>query len=214
MGWGSAVHSNVHVVNHPLVEHSLTILRDRETKTAAFRQHAKIVSTLLAIEATRDLTTVPRTIETPLAPMQGVSLDEKVVVVPVLRAGLAMLFAAQDLLLDVPVGFLGLERDEKTAVAREYYQKFPSRLDGYRALVLDPMLATGGSLDETVSAVVKRGCVDISLVCVVAAPEGISRVMQSHANLDLYIGAIDERLDERKYIVPGLGDFGDRYFGT
>jgi uracil phosphoribosyltransferase len=205
---------NVTIVKHPLIGHSLTILRDRETKTAAFRQHAKIVSTLLVVEAAKTIATTTQRIETPLAPMDGEVLSEKVVVVPVLRAGLAMLFAAQDLLLDVPVGFLGLERDEKTAVAREYYQKFPECLEGYRALVLDPMLATGGSLDETVCAVERRGCKDISLVCVVAAPEGIERVMQSHAHVSLYTGAVDTCLDENKYIVPGLGDFGDRYFGT
>ncbi len=208
------MHKNVIVVDHPVVANALTVLRDRETKTAAFRQYAKIVSTVLIVEATKTLDTHPRQVVTPLAPMEGVELSKEVVVVPVLRAGLAMLFAAQDLLLDVPVGFLGLERDEKTAIAREYYQKFPGRLDGCRALVLDPMLATGGSLDETITAVESRGCSDITLVCVVAAPEGIDRVFQSHPNAVLYTGAIDERLDTSKYIVPGLGDFGDRYFGT
>jgi uracil phosphoribosyltransferase len=204
----------VHTVIHPLADHSLTILRDKNTRTSNFRQHAKIISTILMAEATRNLTTKTVDLETPLARTVGTELCENVVVVPVLRAGLAMLFAAQDLLLDVPVGFLGLERDENTAVAREYYQKFPSRLDGYRALVLDPMLATGGSLDDTVTAVKQRGCKDITLVCVVAAPEGIARVTDSHPDVELYTAAIDERLDERKYIVPGLGDFGDRYFGT
>jgi uracil phosphoribosyltransferase len=165
-------------------------------------------------EATRTLTTKAVDVETPLTTTVGTELCEKVVVVPVLRAGLAMLFAAQDLLLDVPVGFLGLERDEETAVAREYYQKFPGRMEGYRALVLDPMLATGGSLDDTVTAVKQRGCTAITLVCVVAAPEGIARVTKSHPDVELYTAAIDERLDERKYIIPGLGDFGDRYFGT
>jgi uracil phosphoribosyltransferase len=202
------------VVDHPLVRHSLTILRDRETGTAMFRQHAKIVSTILMVEAAKQMATAPCEIVTPLEPTVGAKLSDKVVVVPVLRAGLAMLFAAQDLLLDVPVGFLGLERDEETAVAREYYQKFPGRLDGCRTLVLDPMLATGGSLDDTVTAVKQRGCTDISLACVVAAPEGIARVMDNHPGVRLFTGAIDDRLDERKYIVPGLGDFGDRYFGT
>ncbi|MBT3191480.1 MAG: uracil phosphoribosyltransferase [Verrucomicrobia bacterium] len=208
------MHTNVNVIKHPLLEHSLTILRDRDTQTATFRQHSKIVSTLLVVEAAKSIATAARAIETPLAAMEGAALSEKVIVVPVLRAGLAMLFAAQDLLLDVPVGFLGLERDEETAVAREYYQKFPGRLDGYKALILDPMLATGGSLDETVQAVERRGCNDISMVCVVAAPEGIDRVMERHSGVTLHTGAIDERLDENKYIVPGLGDFGDRYFGT
>jgi len=204
----------VNNVEHPLISHSLTVLRDRDTATAAFRQHAGIVSTILVIEASKNFKTTAKKIETPLAPMECNVLNDKVVVVPVLRAGLAMLFAAQDLLLDVPVGFLGLERDEKTAVAREYYQKFPGNLEGYRALILDPMLATGGSLDETVEAVKRRGCSDITLACVVAAPEGIERVNQAHPDAVLFTAATDERLDENKYIVPGLGDFGDRYFGT
>jgi len=204
----------VNVVEHPLVSHSLAVLRDKNTDTAAFRQHAGIVSTILVIEASKNFKTTAKNIETPLAPMQCNVLNDKVVVVPVLRAGLAMLFAAQDLLLDVPVGFLGLERDEKTAVAREYYQKFPENLNGYNALIIDPMLATGGSLDETIEAVKKRGCSDITLACVVAAPEGIECVSKAHPGAVLYTGAIDERLDENKYIVPGLGDFGDRYFGT
>lgn len=204
----------VNNVEHPLISHSLTVLRDRNTATAAFRQHAGIVSTILVIEASKNFATTTKMVETPLAPMECNVLNDKVVVVPVLRAGLAMLFAAQDLLLDVPVGFLGLERDEKTAVAREYYQKFPGNLEGCRALILDPMLATGGSLDETVDAVKRRGCSDITLACVVAAPEGIERVNQAHPDAVLFTAAIDERLDLNKYIIPGLGDFGDRYFGT
>ncbi len=210
----SELQERVTVIEHPLMSHSLTILRNRETGTATFRQHAKIVSTILVVEAAKQIETVDCEIETPLAAMVGSVMSDRVVVVPVLRAGLAMLFAAQDLLLDVPVGFLGLERDEETAVAREYYQKFPGRLDDCRALILDPMLATGGSLDDTVAAVKQRGCNDILLACVVAAPEGIARVMDRHPDVTLFTGAIDDHLDERKYIVPGLGDFGDRYFGT
>ena len=204
----------VNIIRHPLIENSLKVLRDRDTDTAAFRRQAGIVSTVLLVEATRDLATVPEKVETPLAPMECQVLAGNVVVVPVLRAGLAMLFAAQDLLVDVPVGFLGLERDEQTAVAREYYQKFPGDLRGYRALIIDPMLATGGSLDDTINAVKQRGCRDITLVCVVAAPEGIERVGKAHPEAVLYTAAVDDFLNERKYIVPGLGDFGDRYFGT
>lgn len=205
---------NVELVEHPLISDSLTILRDRNTGTAAFRQHAKIVSTILLVEASKTFSTKPKKIETPLAQMECNVIDDKVVVVPVLRAGLAMLFAAQDLLLDVPVGFLGLERDEETAVAREYYQKFPQKLEGYRALIIDPMLATGGSLDDSITAVEKRGCTDITLACIVAAPEGIKLVGERHPTATLYTAATDEYLNENKYIVPGLGDFGDRYFGT
>ena len=205
----------IRLVSHPLLDHSLTILRDRETRTADFRRHAGIVSTVLLIEAMRALRVEVKTIETPLEAMAGRQLSGNLMVVPVLRAGLAMLFAAQELLLDVPVGFLGLERDEETAVAREYYRKFPvSPEGGWDALVLDPMLATGGSLEETITAVLKRGCKHITLACIVSAPEGIERIMQAFPSVALYTAAIDTRLNDRKYIVPGLGDFGDRYFGT
>jgi uracil phosphoribosyltransferase len=205
---------NVKLISNPLISNSLAILRARETTTATFRQHAKIVSTVLVIEASKSFATKVKNIETPLAPMKCDVLNDNIVVVPVLRAGLAMLFSAQDLLLDVPVGFVGLERDERTAVAREYYQKFPLKLDGYRALILDPMLATGGSLDETIRAVKKRGCTEITLACIVAAPEGIKHVIDNHPEAILYTAATDDYLDDNKYIIPGLGDFGDRYFGT
>ena len=208
------MHQNVTVVSHPLLQHSLTILRDTKSDTAAFRRHAEIAASFLLIEATRHLHAKPIDIETPLTTTTGDQLDERLVVVPVLRAGLALLPAAQTILPDVPVGFLGLERDEQTAVAREYYRKFPNGLSDYKAIILDPMLATGGSLEETICAVKKRGCNHIILVCVVAAPEGIERVMKAHPDAQLFTAAIDSHLDERKFIVPGLGDFGDRYFGT
>lgn len=205
---------NVTVVSHPLLQHSLTILREMESDTAAFRRHAGIAASFLLIEATRQLHTKSRPITTPLTATTGDQLEDRLVIVPVLRAGLALLPAAQTLLPDVPVGFLGLERDEHTAVAREYYRKFPNELSDYKAIILDPMLATGGSLEETIRAVIKRGCNQIILVCVVAAPEGIARVMATHPDAQLFTAAIDNHLDQRKFIVPGLGDFGDRYFGT
>lgn len=207
--------NQVNVIEHPLLDNSLTYLRSIETRTASFRQHAAIVSSILLVEATRmTVKKYDRQVETPLAPYMGSEISNKVVLIPVLRAGLAMLDAAQKLLPNVPVGFLGLERDEETAVAREYYRKFPGTLDDYRVIILDPMLATGGSLEGTIEAVNKRGGKDITLVCVVAAPEGIDRVLSAHPEATLYTGAIDSHLNEQKYIVPGLGDFGDRYFGT
>jgi uracil phosphoribosyltransferase len=209
-----AMHPNVTVVSHPLLQHSLTILRNDTSDTAAFRRHAAITASFLLVEATRNLHTKAVDITTPLETATGHELEERLVIVPVLRAGLALLPAAQTLLPDVPVGFLGLERDEETAVAHEYYSKFPNGLSGYKAIILDPMLATGGSLEETIHAVIKRGCSCIVLVCVVAAPEGIERVMKSYPQAQLYTAAIDSHLDARKFIVPGLGDFGDRYFGT
>ncbi len=208
------MHQNVTVISHPLLQQSLTILRDRDSDTAAFRRHAAIVASFLLIEATRHLHTKSVAITTPLEESTGYTLEERLLIVPVLRAGLALLPAAQNILPDAPVGFLGLERDEQTAVAREYYQKFPNGLSDYKAIILDPMLATGGSIEDTIDAVMKRGGKQIIIVCVVAAPEGISRIMQAHPNARLFTAAVDSHLDDRKFIVPGLGDFGDRYFGT
>ncbi len=202
------------VVEHPLLAHALTVLRDRETGTADFRLNAAIASQLMLIEATRDLQLSARTIITPLTATEGSALDERIVVVPVLRAGLAMLMAVQDMLLDAAVGFVGLERDEETAVAREYYQKLPDVHDADRVLVLDPMLATGGSLDDTVDILKAKGCRNISLICIVAAPEGLERIQQKHPEIQVYTAALDASLNEQKFIVPGLGDFGDRFFGT
>ncbi len=206
--------STIIQVEHPLLAHSLTILRDRTTGTGVFRQHARIVSQVLMVEATRTLGLTPRRVETPLAPYEGAGLDGRVVVVPVLRAGLAMLMAVEDLLPDVRVGFVGLERDEATAVAREYYQKIPALTADHRVLVLDPMLATGGSLDDTVVILHEKGCRGITLVCIVAAPEGIARIHARYPDTTIITAAVDRELNAHKFIVPGLGDFGDRYFGT
>ena len=208
------MHKNVSVIKHPLLQHSLTILRDASSDTDTFRRHAAIAASFLLVEATRSLKTRDANVVTPLETTTGAQLAERLVLVPVLRAGLALLPAAQNILPDAPVGFLGLERDEETAVAREYYRKFPDGLSDYKAIILDPMLATGGSIEDTIQAVKKRGGVQIIIVCVVAAPEGIERVMTAHPDAQLFTAAIDDHLDDRKFIVPGLGDFGDRYFGT
>ena len=206
--------NSVTVVSHPLIAHSLTILRDKTTGTEEFRRHAAIISKILLIEATKFLSLSPKKITTPLAPFAGNQLNDKIVVVPVLRAGLAMLFALQDFLPSVSVGFIGLERDEKTAIAREYYQKIPKILSSHIVLVIDPMLATGGSFDDTISAVKKRGAKRMMIVSIVSAPEGIRRFTRAHPDVPIITAAIDKKLNAKAYIVPGLGDFGDRYFGT
>lgn len=205
---------NVTVVEHPLLTHSLTILRNKETETEEFRRHAGIVSKILVLEATKTLAVEDEQIETPLAPYGGKRLRDDVVVVPVLRAGLAMLFALQDFLPSVSVGFVGLERDEQTAIAREYYQKLPKIFSSHKVLVIDPMLATGGSFDDTIKILKSKGAKQMTAVCVVAAPEGIERVQKNHPDVAIITAAIDEKLNDKAYIVPGLGDFGDRYFGT
>lgn len=204
----------ISVVSHPLIDHSLTVIRRKETGTEEFRRHAGIISKILLVEVMKDLATANVKIETPLAPMVGKQLKDEVVVVPVLRAGLAMLFAIQDFLPSVSVGFIGLERDEKTAQAREYYRKLPKLYATHRVLVIDPMLATGGSFDDTVTLLKEKGAKNITIVSIVSAPEGIKRMQSRHPDVQIVTAAIDEHLNDRKFIVPGLGDFGDRYFGT
>jgi uracil phosphoribosyltransferase len=204
----------VQLVKHPLIDHSLTILRDKTTKTDLFRQHAAIVSEIVLLEAFRKLTTKTKKIYTPLSPFDGKEMKDDVVVVPVLRAGLAMLFAIQDILPTISVGFVGLERNEQTAIAREYYRKLPKLYSKSRVIVLDPMLATGGSFDDTLTLVKNKGAKRLTVVCIVSAPEGLERVTKQHSDVTIYTAAIDHHLNEKKYIVPGLGDFGDRYFGT
>ncbi len=205
---------NVHLVDYPLIKHSLTILRDKNTGIENFRRHAAIVSQIMIMEATKDVPMHEKTIETPVASTQGYSIQESIVFVPVLRAGVSMLFPAKDFLPWAPVGFVGLERDEATAVAREYYKKLPQSLKDKRILILDPMLATGGSLVDTISALDNKAAHVICVVCIVAAPEGIELLNKKYPEVDIYTAAVDSHLNEKKYIVPGLGDFGDRYFGT
>lgn len=204
----------VTVIFHPLIEHSLTILRNRDTKTEEFRRHADVVSKILLIEATGKMLLKDKAIETPLSPFLGKELKDDVVVVPVLRAGLAMLFALQEMLPAASVGFIGLERDEKTAIAREYYKKIPVILSTNIVIVVDPMLATGGSMDDTIKAVKEKGAKRIIGVSIVSAPEGIERLTRNHPDVPIVTAALDKHLNDKAYIVPGLGDFGDRYFGT
>lgn len=206
--------TNVHIVDHPLIRHSLTILRDKKTGTADFRRHSAIVSQIMIMEATRDLSMEEKTIQTPLDSTTGYAIHESLVFVPVLRAGVSMLFPARDFLPWAPVGFIGLERDESTAVAREYYKKFPLSLKDKRVIVLDPMLATGGSLVDTISALANSSPRTICVVCIVSSPEGLEFLYSKFPEVEIFTAAVDSHLNEKKYIVPGLGDFGDRYFGT
>ncbi|HCM51594.1 TPA: uracil phosphoribosyltransferase [Candidatus Saccharibacteria bacterium] len=205
---------SVLVVSHPLIEHSMTVLRDKQTRADEFRRHADIVAKLLLIEAAKDLTTGKLTIDTPLAPFDGQSLKSRVIVVPILRAGISMLSAAYELLPSIAVGFVGLVRDEKTAIADKYYEKIPKINSDDNIFVVDPMLATGGSMDEALNIVKAGGAKKITVVTIVCAPEGLERVAKNHPDVPIITAAVDEKLDSKAYIVPGLGDFGDRYFGT
>ena len=188
-------------------------LRDRDTPPEAFRALAKRLTTLLVLQATASLPTRAKTITTPLRETEARVLSAPLAAVPILRAGLGMLEPVVELFPDVAVGYVGLERHEETAVARSYYSKLPP-LEGRTALVLDPMLATGGSAAQAVGLVRGGGAATTVMVCVVASPEGVARFETAHPGILIVSAALDEGLDERKYIVPGLGDFGDRLYGT
>jgi uracil phosphoribosyltransferase len=203
----------LHVLNHPLGTHVLTHLRDKTTKPALFRTLSYQVSLLLSLEATRDLATEEKKIETPMEPMTGRVLARPLVVVPILRAGLGMVQPFQDIFPDVSIGYVGLERDHTTAIARSYYCKLPP-LDGRRTIVVDPMLATGGSASQAIDVVKAAGAREIVFVCIVAAPEGVAALEKAHPEVPIHAGALDRELNARKYIMPGLGDFGDRLYGT
>lgn len=204
----------VHLVDHPIAQDALRQLRDVRTSHERFRRLATRISLLLVSEATRDLPTEPTTVETPLGTADARRLATGVVVVPVLRAGLGMLDAVVSLVPGATVGHIGLQRDEATAEASSYYAKLPPNLDGSVVLMIDPMLATGGSAVAALRLLREAGARHIRMVCIVAAPEGIALVSDHFPDVRIYTPAIDQRLNDRKFIVPGLGDFGDRLFGT
>ena len=203
----------VRLLQHPLAAHILTHLRDRTTKPALFRNLSYQLSLILALEATRDLETVEKQIETPLAPHTGRVLARSLVVVPILRAGLGMVQPFQEVFPDISVGYIGLERAHETAEARSYYCKLPPVADT-RTIVVDPMLATGGSAAKALSLVKDNGATDVCLVCILGSPEGVETVARAHPEVPIILGVLDESLNANKYIVPGLGDFGDRLYGT
>ena len=201
------------VVDHPLSHHYLSILRDRSTDPAMFRHTSRRLAYVLMMEATAYAALEEYRLETPLVPTTGRRLARPVVAVAVLRAGLGLIDAVIDLIPDVAVGYAGVQRDEETARPMEYYTKFPE-MAGRTVLVLEPMLATGGSLSWAVERVKEAGAEDIIALCVVAAPEGVARMEESHADVMVVTAAIDSHLNDHYYIVPGLGDMGDRLFAT
>ena len=203
------------IVEHPLLQHKLSILRNKQTGTKEFRDLVGEIATLLCYEATRDLPLEEVEIETPITMAKTkVLAGRKLALVPILRAGMGMLDGMLTLLPAAKVGFIGLYRDEETLQPVEYFCKLPQDIAERDVLVLDPMLATGGSAAEAIGEMKKRGCKHIKLMVLVAAPEGIELITKKHPDVELYCGAVDEKLNEHGYIVPGLGDAGDRIFGT
>ena len=204
----------LHLVGHPLVHDALATLRDSTTQPDQFRRMAVRISVILAAEATRDVPIATGTVETPLGPAEAKRVVTDVVVVPVLRAGLGMLDAVLELIPTARVGHIGLQRDELTAIASKYYSRLPGDLSRSYVLMIDPMLATGGSAVSALDLLRAAGATNIRLICIVAAPEGIALVEQHHPDVHIYTPVVDSGLNEHKFIVPGLGDFGDRLYGT
>ena len=205
---------NLFVVNHPLIKRDLTFLRDRNTPSSSFRTILKRLTTLMAFEVTKDLDLLPKEVETPLETTQGHTLKDEIVIVPILRAGLGMLDAFLELFPEARVGHIGLYRDEETLKPVDYYFKFPKNLDKSIVIILDPMLATGGSICAAVSYLKERGANKIKVVSLIAAPEGINKLTNEHPDVQIYIAVLDRQLNSKGFILPGLGDAGDRIFGT
>jgi uracil phosphoribosyltransferase len=202
------------LVEHPIVQDILLELRDVQTPPERFRQLAGRISVFLAAEALRDIPTVEATVQTPLGPASGRRCYADVVLAPVLRAGLGMLPGMLELVPGARVGHIGLQRDERTAAASQYFAKLPPNLQDSYVLMIDPMLATGGSAVAALDMLFRAGARNIRLVCIVAAPEGVTAVEKAYPDVPIYTPVVDERLNDHKFIVPGLGDFGDRLYGT
>jgi len=204
----------VHILNHSLIKHKITNIRKIETKTKDFYQNVNEIAGLMAYEITREFPLKEIEIETPICKTIQYEIARDVVIVPILRAGLGMVDGIRSMIPTAKVGFIGLFRNEETLEPVEYYAKFPSNIDEAIVLVVDPMLATGGSASAAIKMLKKRGAKDIRFVGLVAAPEGVKCIQQDHPDVEVYLAALDEKLNEKGYIVPGLGDCGDRLFGT
>ncbi|MDE6107827.1 MAG: uracil phosphoribosyltransferase [Oscillospiraceae bacterium] len=210
-----ATHNKVHIMDHPLVAHKLTIMRDKDTSVKDFRDLVGEVGMLITYEATRDLPLTTKEIETPICKsMQPTLAGKKIAVVPILRAGLGLVDGVLRLIPSARVGHIGMFRDEETLEPHVYFCKMPKDVAERDIMIVDPMLATGGSACAAIDEMKKRGCKNIKLMVLVAAPVGIDAVLKQHPDVDIYAGAVDEKLNEVGYIVPGLGDAGDRIFGT
>lgn len=203
------------VLNHPLISHKLTTMRDQKTGTKDFRQYLDEIAGLMAYEITRDVQTKEVEVQTPVALCKGKTIAKEIVLVPILRAGLGMVNGILNLVPTAKVSHIGMYRDETTLTPHEYFFKYPSIISDAEVMVLDPMLATGGSACAAITLLKqKAGAKNIKLVCLVGVMEGVSKVQSEHPDVDIYLASLDEKLNEKGYIVPGLGDAGDRIFGT
>jgi len=207
--------SQLHVINHPMIQHKLTIMRKKETGSKDFRELLKEIALLMGYEVLRDLPLTEIEIETPICKTVAKTVSgRKLAIVPILRAGMGMVEGLQNLVPVAKVGHIGLYRNEETHEPVEYYCKLPEDIQDRLVIVTDPMLATGGSACDALTMLKKRGCTHIKLMCLVAVPEGVAKVQATHPDVDIFVAAVDDHLNENAYIVPGLGDAGDRIFGT
>jgi uracil phosphoribosyltransferase len=203
-----------HIVNHPLIQHKLTLIRNKNTGTKEFRENVNEIAGLMAYEITRNIELREIRTETPMMSCMTMELARDIVLVPVLRAGLGMVDGITSLIPTAKIGHVGMVRDHDTLEPISYYAKFPYRIKKSSVLVLDPMLATGGSASATLEKLKKEGAYDLKLVCIVGAPEGVERIKKDHPEVEVFLAALDDGLNEKGYILPGLGDAGDRLFGT
>lgn len=208
-------YKNVHILDHPLIRHKLAIIRDKNTNTKQFREIISELATLMAYESFKDVPTQEIEVETPLeTTKQMVVKENSIAIVPILRAGLGMVDGILSLFPAAKVGHIGLYRNEETLEPEEYYCKLPSHIDEKVVMVVDPMLATGGSAVDAINMLKKRGCKNIKLMSIIAAPQGVEKVAKAHPDVEIYVSTLDRTLNEHGYILPGLGDAGDRIFGT
>ena len=206
--------SNIYEMTHPLILHKISMIRDENTTVKDFRELVYEISLLMGYEATRDLKMVEAPVKTPLTETMGKYIERQVALVPILRAGLGMVDALMSIIPAAKVGHVGLYRDHETLEPKEYYCKLPPDIEKRQVIVLDPMLATGGSAAAAIDFIKQRGAKRIKLMCIIGAPEGVEAIKAAHPDVEVFIGTIDEKLNEKGYIVPGLGDAGDRLFGT
>ncbi len=204
----------VNILNHPLIEHKLSSLRDKQTNTRDFRLNLNEIAGLMAYEISRDLPLEDITVVTPLGKTRAKRLQKEIIIIPILRAGLGMVEGILNLMPDARVGHIGIARNEGTLKPEPYYEKLPVGFENGTIMVVDPMLATGGSASAAISSLKDQGALSIKLVCIVGAPEGVKRIERDHPDVDIFMAALDKKLNQNGYIVPGLGDAGDRLFGT